>query len=397
MDRRLLERNIKLYQAFEACREPIFWGPIVILFLNKVAKMTLPEIFFMESVVVAALIFLEIPTGALADLLGQEENYLHRFTLLSLGCNFFAAATCPLMAWIGNFLWVIGFSLVSGADSSMLYDTLKALGRENEYKKIQGRAVGYRMAIMAITSLAGGFLAEISLRLPAILGLSTLIVNCFVTAAFVEPPSNERSDRYCWRAHLKVAKDSFKGVLRNRKVKWLILFSATLAVASKLWFFTYNPYFELVKLPLPMFGVIFFCLNVVAAASSFMANGIYKKMGDVGSIVSMVALIGLPMVVMGMWPILPFAFLVLFQNFARGYLKPFVEHLLHDCIESKTRATVISIQSSVTSIGQAIGLAATGWYLAKFSLPSFLMVLGIAALILGLALVSAFNRTFKTD
>lgn len=395
MDMRLLERNIKLYQIFEACREPIFWGPIVILFLNKAAKMTLPEICFMESVVVAALIFLEIPTGALADLLGRKKTIFVGSLFFVLDAIFFAAATCPLMAWVGNFLWVIGFSLISGADSSMLYDSLKSLGREGEFKKIQGRATSNRFAIMAATSLAGGFLAEVNLRLPVWLGLSTLLINCFITYLFVEPPVAERKNNYCFKEHFNLARMSLIEAWRNPKIRWLILFSAVLAVASKLWFFTYNPYFEMVELPLSMFGAIFCCLNIVAAISARGADRIYKKLGDIGSIVAIIAIVGLPIVAMGFWPIAACAWLVLFQNFARGYLKPFTEHLMHDCLDSKTRSTGLSINSAITSIGQSAGLLFAGLYLAKFSLPSFLIILGAMALISGLTLASRFNRTFK--
>lgn len=396
MDKHLLERNLKLYQIFETCREPIFWGPIVILFLNKMARMSLPEIFFMESVVIAMLMVFEIPTGALADLLGRKRTIFIGSLFLVADTAFFAFATCPLMAWTGNILWAIGFSLISGADSSMLYDTLKVLGREKEYKKIQGKAVSYRFFLMAITSLIGGFLADINLRLPAILGLSTVIISCVVVSFFFEPPVVERKRKYDFREHLKIAKDSFSIFIKNPKVRWLIFFSAVLATTSKLWFFTYNPYFELVKLPLPMFGVIFFFLNIIAASSSFFADSIHKKLGSTISAVVMVALLGLPIIAMGMWPIAPFAFLVMMQNFVRGYQKPFIEHLMHDHICSKTRATVMSIQSSVTSIGQATGLALTSWYLAKSSLTSFLILLGIFALVIGLAFASRFHRTFET-
>ena len=141
METRLLERNIKLYQAFQAFVEPIFWGPILILFLNKAAKMTLPEIFFMESIVVAAQIFLQLPTGTIADLIGRKKTMFIGSLFFVADNLFFASANCPWLAWTGNILWVIGFSLVSGADSALLFDSLRILGRENEYKKIQGKSL----------------------------------------------------------------------------------------------------------------------------------------------------------------------------------------------------------------------------------------------------------------
>ena len=61
-----LKRNVRLYVWYETLRQPLFWGPVLITYLMHVGKMTLVEIYFMESVVLLLGAVIEIPTGALA-------------------------------------------------------------------------------------------------------------------------------------------------------------------------------------------------------------------------------------------------------------------------------------------------------------------------------------------
>jgi MFS family permease len=394
MEQRLLERNIKLYQTYQAFLEPIFWGPILIMFLNNAAKMTLSQIDFMEGIVVCSLVIMQIPTGALADLIGRKKTMFIGSLLFVVENLLFASATSPLLAWTANFIWAIGFSLISGADSALICDTLCALGRKKEYRKIQGDALFYRYAIAAVSCLVTGYLAKINLRLPVYLSVFGLVLNCFVIARLVEPPMAGEKRRFCLREFIALHRISLIEVWKNPRIKWLIAFSAILGISSKLWFFTYNPFFEIVKLPLVSYGFIFCALNSVAALSSRFSDKIYEKLGDSWSIILTILLSGLPMILMGIYPVMFCAWLVILQNFARGYMRPFTEHMMHDCLESKNRATIMSIQASITSLGQAVGLFLTGLYLAKFSLLSFLIYLGALTLISGLVMASRFRRTF---
>ncbi|MCX6743962.1 MAG: MFS transporter [Candidatus Parcubacteria bacterium] len=397
MNQKQAERNLKLFYVFEAFREPLFWGAILITFIQKVSGMSLADIFFMESVCVFVMIFLEIPAGSLADLLGRKKTIFWGLAL-ELSCLIiFALATNPLHIWISNILCFAGISLIHGADTSLLYDTLKFLDRENQdFKKIKGRATSGLLALCAVSNLASGYLAKINIRLPIYLALASFSISLITSVFFTEPPLSQ-TEKFNLKKHWDLMKLSVLFVANHKKVKWLISFTVLIGTASKIWFFTYNPYFEMVNLPLRYFGWLFFFMGLIAAAGSFWASWLAKKLGSRASIIAMISLIALPILLMGsivnIWMVL----LVLIQNIVRGYIEPFTDHFLHDYLDSQNRATVFSIRSTVRGLSDAIFLFIFSWLLNNIGLPLGLQILGVTTLTIGILLIIKYQSIFAVQ
>lgn len=368
MDTTKLSKNIKLYYWFEIFSEPLFIGSILLYYLEQVSGLSLSALYYREALCLLIFVFWEIPSGAIADSFGRRKTILVGRLLFPAWGILLAIATTPLEVWLANILWAIGQPLVSGADSALLYDSLKALGRENEFKKIVGRAKSYRFVAAALTTLAAGFLTTINLRLGPWLSVLFLLPNLVAAFLFTEPPrfdnpqpaEPELEAKLTFCGYWRLIVESLVFTKNNLIFKWLIGYSVVLAVASKLWFFAYNDYFALVKLPLPWYGIIFFLLNIVAAISSHSAHWLEKRLGERGSIIALPLFISLPLLAMGSFVILPFAFLTLSQNVVRGYSEPFLDHFLHRHLDSKHRATLYSVRSAVVALSISIGLALFG-------------------------------------
>ena len=181
-------------------------------------------------------------------------------------------------------------------------------------------------------------------------------------------------------------------MLHSVKVRWVIGFAALLATTSKVWFFTYNPYFELGGLPLKQYGVIFFCLNVVAWLSSHYAYRIERHLGERKCVIVMILCIGIPILIMGFLPMMLFAYLVVIQNIVRGFMRPFVGDYLNRHVTDNVRATVLSTQSSTTNLVAIFGLAVFGFFTGTFGLLNSLIVLGIAMLGFGALSYATYAR-----
>jgi len=394
MDRLRVNRNIFLYYLFQLLREPLFWGPILITYITSVSGMSLSEIYFMESVILWILILLEIPSGALADLIGRKTTILIGSCLLAGDLFLFSLANSALTIWLANACWAVGFSLVSGADSSLLFDSLKYLQREWDFKKIEGRSISFRFFLIAVSSIVTGYLAEVNIRLPIYCSLLFVVINCLIVFFMVEPPVFEEN-KYHFRKHFDLIKVSVFFVANNIKIKWIIGFTILVAGISKVWFFSYNPYFELVDLPIVYFGWIFFLCNMVGALSSYFANSISKKFGNLGSVVLMSLTIALPVFIMGAWVGQLACLLVLMQNIARGYRTPFIGNFLHQYLDSNNRATVISIKSALSGLSEFIMLVAFGILLDIYPLPFCLQLMGMIMALGGLFFMITYFKIFK--
>ncbi len=381
MNRHDAERNIFLYKLHAIFNEPLFWGPILIASLEKLAHMSLPDIYYMESVVLCICVLLDIPSGALADVIGRKRSVVIGRGFLFGSAFFFTIMEAPIHAWIGNILWAIGYTMQSGADTALLYDTLKEHGREAEFKRVEGQAIGLRLILVACCSLITGVLAGVDWRLPLWLCLPFVAIPFFGGLLFKEPIQTEH---YSVHKQIGILKEGVGFAIRSVTVRWMIGFAALLATTSKVWFFTYNPYFELVALSVTYYGVIFFCLNVVAWLSSHYAYKVEEWIGERVCIIVMILCIGIPILLMASFPIPPFAYLVIVQNIVRGFMRPFVGDYLNRHITSSIRATVLSVQSSVANLMAIMGLAVFGFLTGTLGLLYALLMLGVTATGLGL-------------
>ena len=373
-------RNVRLFRLYALFAEPLFWGPVLIYSLEKLGKMSLSEIYYMESVAMAIAVLLDAPTGALADLIGRKRTIIIGRALILAEVILVAFMTSPVYAWVGNTLWVIGYTMQSGADDALLYESLAEVGMESANMRIQGQAHGARFGIIAFSSLATGFLASVNPRLPLLLSMPTVCIP-LIAALFLTEPRHVK--KYSIRQQSALLRTGAVFTWRSARIRWLIGFGALIAVASKLWFFTYNPYFEAMQLNLRFYGVIFFLLNIVAWISGHYAQTIERTLGEARTLTLMVLCIGLPILAMGLVPWWPLVYLVLIQNLVRGIQKPFFSTYLNRHIDSTTRATVLSVKTTVSNALAFVGLGAFGFVIGAFGLMPSLVALGITVLLAG--------------
>lgn len=78
-------------------------------------------------------------------------------------------------------------SFAYGADSALAYDTLKDLGREKEYQKIEGNGHSMRLLAFAIFAPIGGLLATVNLALPYLASSIVIFSSGLLALTFVEP------------------------------------------------------------------------------------------------------------------------------------------------------------------------------------------------------------------
>jgi len=394
MDQEDVKRNLVLYKWYFVLVQSLFVGPILILYLQKVGKMSLSHIYVMEAVVVLGFVLLEIPSGALADLIGRKKTIVLGSFLMVGSEVILTIAVSPVYVWISNILWMISLSMRSGADSAFLYDSLKEVGREKEYEKIQGRAFSYLFLSIAICSLSVGFLSEISLRLPFILSAIGILISCFIALSFKEVSKKEK---YTAKRQKELMKLSILFVKNHKRIKWIIAFSILISTSSKVWFFSYNPYFELVDFDLKYYGVIFFLFNITAWFFSRNAHILRRKIGERSSIISMLLLITIPIILMATFVSKIMISMTVLQNIVRGFKKPFIEAFINHHIEdSGKRATILSIESATDGLASFFVLNLFGLALRFWTLTFSLQVLGFSVLIIGFFLIIQYRKIFPT-
>lgn len=354
----------------------------------------------MEAAALILITLLEVPSGALADLIGRKKLVMLGAFLYVMEAIGFALISQPWQVWATNFIWAIGFACCSGTDQAIFYDSLKELNQLQggdislESKKQEGLVMSLRFLLLALSSLMTGWLASINLRLPAGVSILGIVIAFGATFFLVEPVSKES---FSFKAQLRMIKSGFQTVLGRPQVLWIVFLGVFLGTVSKLWFFAYNPYFELVDLPIEYFGLIFFVLQLIAWFFSWKGYQIERRLGEAGSIILMMTCLAVPIFLMGSLVGILSVGLVLVQNVTRGMLEPFSFAFFNQRVDSENRATVGSVKSFFSGIGQFLGLAGFGLLLEAFSLPASLQILGLTTGVLGTGIYLWYRKIIRNQ
>ena len=133
-----LKNNIIKLYLLKAVKWFMIVMPIIVLFFES-KGLSLTQIMILQGTYSLFVALFEIPSGFFADIYGRKNSLVIGSIFLFLGYvifSFFSGFNEFLFAEI---LLGIGGSLISGADSAILYDTLLEIKEDKEYTKIEGR------------------------------------------------------------------------------------------------------------------------------------------------------------------------------------------------------------------------------------------------------------------
>ena len=246
-----LARNIPLFYLFQFVRGFHFWLPIWFLFLQSQHGLTYIQIGFMEVLFGFATILAEIPTGAVADRYGRR-------VALGMGALGFAAATVlfatlnfPILI-VGHLLMSITRTLMSGSDDALLFDSLRQLGRTDEYEQHAGRTRAVATAsLLAATLLSGPLVSVLDFQTVIMISAIGMGLAGLIALALREPPRREAdfgtptvapSTPRSGTAILDETRAGLRIALRTRSVLWTILFGGVLLATLDLPDFFVQPF-----------------------------------------------------------------------------------------------------------------------------------------------------------
>jgi MFS family permease len=146
------------------------------------------QIGILDGLVFGIGLIVEIPSGALADLLGRKRQL--QLGLLLMGAGWFvqgfARAYWHILA--GMIMFTVGMALVSGSDDALVYDSLDAENKSNLWEKIIARKFQIMHTVTIASFLIGGLLYVVQFRLPFILAGVGTLVGLVIASTFKEAP-----------------------------------------------------------------------------------------------------------------------------------------------------------------------------------------------------------------
>jgi len=150
---------------------------------------SLLQIAVLQAILNATQFLSEIPTGLISDKYGRKVSLVvARLFIICYMLGFMFFDSFYFIA-IAQVFYGIGLTCISGADQSLLYDTLKDNKLEKEYSKIAGRYFAIVVVALAISMSIGGFLQELSWSTVYLFGVICQSIALIITLNLKESSS----------------------------------------------------------------------------------------------------------------------------------------------------------------------------------------------------------------
>lgn len=370
-----LTNNIRLDYLFRFfCNFTIADG-IFILFLEQ-KGLSLWEIGILEGVFHVTSLVTEIPSGALADLLGRKQ-----VLLMSRLCGVIST----ILMLFGNEVWLLGagfvftawsYNLLSGSEEALLYDSFLELGKEEDYFKTNGRLSFVAEVSQGLGIFIGGFLAKYSYVLCYLAVICTDLL-AFICVLFMsEPQFKNKMEKISVKMHFD---KSISLIKCNQELRYILVhYSILFAFHTSVFLYSQTYYFgrgfDEGEIGLILLGVCG-CTSIGALFS----EGIAKILGTYTSYVC-AAVLAVGMCFMSSetaWiSILGFGI----GSMANASLYPLQSKELNMRIPSNQRATVISVSSMVFSMVMIILFPLIGFLANYLDLGQLIFWLGVLLL-----------------
>ena len=369
-----LRRNLPLFVAFRVLFHARFYYPVIgVLFLDL--GLTLEQYALLNVIWAVVIIVLEIPSGALADVIGRKRMVVLGAALMVAEITVFAFA--PRGEWL---FWLLVLNRVlsgaaeasvSGADEALAFDSLPAGDRQTTWPRVLESLMRWKSGGFFVAMVSGAVLFDQSLlsavfgwtgwepapgttvRWPVYATLATSILCLLVALNFREPPTHDPTARHAvGRAWQNVIEGAVH-VFTSRRVLFLMLAALLIDTFVRLFLTFASNYYRLIELPPFVNGLLGSGLALLGFAVAPVAKRLVARCSVVTNytLVAALALVGLTGTALaipywGAWVVIPL-------GLSMSALQFFTSNYLNLWTQSNVRATVLSFRGVALNLGYA--------------------------------------------
>ena len=397
-----VQRTYLLLTLLTTLAASFIWGINTLFLLD--AGLSNTEAFAANAFFTIGQVIFEIPTGVVADTRGR------RFSFLLGAATLLASTLLYYVMWqvhasllgfaLASILLGLGFTFFSGATEAWLVDALGATGFTGSLESVFGRAQTVGGAAMLTGSVLGGVVAQATdLGVPYILRAVMLGVTLVVAVRFMHDlgftPDREARPLAAVRAVFHGAVD---GGLRNPPVRWLMLAAPFVSGVGFYGFYALQPYLLQLYGDPNAYSIAGLAAAIIAAAQVFgglvvgRVRRLFRRRTDaliLGGLANIVLLF-----LIG-WTTNFAVALLLLAGWALVFAleAPFRQAFINGLIPSEQRATVLSFDSLMGSVGGVVAQPALGRSADAFGYgASYMISAGVAALAVPFVLLARRER-----
>jgi MFS family permease len=368
----------------------LIWGINTLFLLD--AGLTIFEVFVANAAFTAAMALFEVPTGVVADTRGRRASFLLSEATLAVGTLAYVGVAAIegglLLFCLAGVILGLGYTFYSGAVEAWVVDALKATGYHHELDGMFARASIVSSIAMIVGTVGGGVLGQLDLSLPYLvrtgLVLMALAVGFRTMHDIGFTPRTLRLRGIVGEMR-KVGRAGITYGWQTPAMRLLVMESfLTWGFFAWAWY-AWQPYF------LELYGEDAIWLSGVIAALFALAgiagNVLVGRWATPGRRRTTILLwsagvFTATMVATGavrsFWITVP---IFLIGAVAGGVMQPVRRTYLHQSIPTSERATLVSFDALVGSVGSVGGQTGLGYLSQERSVPVGFVVGGLATIL----------------
>ena len=379
-----LERNLKRFMIFRLFYSARFYYPVLtILFLDY--GLSLEQFGILNLVWALTIVLAEVPSGALADIVGRKRLLIFAAILMVIEMSLLVlvpigSSAVLFYVFLANRICSgLSEAAASGADEALAYDSLKALGRENEWGhllEITTRVVSigffttmivgafaYDSAVVngVIATLDGQWHVpdEIVIRLPIVLTLMTSLIVLGTTLRFYDIDENVQEQEPAQSG--SAVRESFVQIIKAGKwtlghqfILFVILTALALDSVARQFVVLASEYYRAIDIPISWYGFICAGLALLGILNARLARQMATHLSPFYNFIILSAVLLLSL--WGVTHAIPYwgvvfavgVFLII------GMVQFLASYYINAAVSSKIRATVLSFKGLALNLGLGV-------------------------------------------
>lgn len=342
---------------------------------------------------------LEIPTGAVADYLGRKASILAGLGTAAAGVLVYASYPSFAVFLLGEVILAISFTLLSGADEALAYDSLVADQKEGLSKKVLSRMESCKLAGILTGAITGGLIAgAFSVRAPMLLQWIPFVLGFLIALTLREPEREEKRGHLTFSGYRALLTEGIRYFAGHKILKTLTLDMVLVSSLTWMIIWFYQALLIAAGTPLSAFGVIHAGMSVAQIVIIAGFPLLERVLGQKKRLLFLGAfLTGIFFVVISVatWEPLLIGGIILAAGFglSRG---PLFSSYMNKHIPSDKRATALSTSSMLRTLAIVVINLSSG-LLAGWSVPGTMMILGIVIIIFSLVFTTGIREDYLLD
>jgi len=386
--------NIRRFIAFRIFFNSRFYYPVfTILFLDY--GLTIEQFAVLNSVWAATIVIAEVPSGALADLLGRKQLLLITSVLMVVEMmllSFVPLRNVSLVFWAffaNRILSGLAEAMASGADEALAYDSLMEQGDVKDWPAVLSVTMRLKSIGAVVTMALGALLydanavnailnffgssvqlgQQVTMRFPVYLTLVLGLLSCYTVLRMKETggraPQEGKTESPSENQRIKVKEallltlGAGRWILATPFALVIILFGMAFDHVLRMVITMTSQFLRLVQLPEASFGLIGAAMSLVGLFIPKMAEKMVERYTPLQNAVflsafTLLTLAGLALYIpyFGLVPVAMISAGMMFTAF-------FTSYYLNRITDSYQRATVLSFKGLAFNL--AYGLIGIGF------------------------------------